>query len=68
MKYIESSSHLEVWIYDFIAKTVFTGILATYSSTLTLEDVGDPKYELIFKIMPFSKLNWLNEWDSGLKI
>ena len=41
MKYIESLSHLEVWNYDFKAKTVSTGILATYGSTQTLKGVGD---------------------------
>ena len=41
MKYIESPSDLEVWNYDFLPKTILAGILATYGSTITLDDFGD---------------------------
>ena len=41
MKYIESSSDLEYWNYDFQPKTILSGIFATYGSTLTLDDFGD---------------------------
>ena len=41
MKYIESSSDLELWRHDFKAKTIISGILATYGSTQTLKGVGD---------------------------
>ena len=41
MKYIESPSDLELWNYDFLPKTILAGILATYSSTITLDDFGD---------------------------
>ena len=43
MKYMESSCHLEVWNYDFYAKTVSTGILTTYRTTQTLEGMRDLK-------------------------
>ena len=33
MKYIESLSHLEVWKYDFSAKTFFGPFRASYGST-----------------------------------
>ena len=41
MKYIESPSDLELWNYDFLSKTILAGILATYGSTITLDDFGD---------------------------
>ena len=41
MKYIESPSDLELWNYDFLPKTILAGILATYGSTITLDDFGD---------------------------
>ena len=42
MKYIESYSNLEVWNYDFQAKTYLSRIVTAYGSTQTLEDFGDP--------------------------
>ena len=41
MEYIERSSHLEYWNYDFKPKTILSGIFTTYGSTLTLDDFRD---------------------------